>query len=72
MKRHCPGKSFAPSIFRRWIVDKTNSHYMLGRVQGVIEMFDKPEIYRLTPEQALGLIREIVREYKLNREVDHG
>jgi hypothetical protein len=50
--------------------DFTDPFYTLGRIHGVLEMLDKPDIYRLAPEQCLQRIREIMTQYKLNREVD--
>lgn len=50
----------------------TDPFYALGRIQGVVEMLDKPEIYRMTNDQAIERIREIMARYKLNREADRG
>ena len=50
----------------------TDPFYVLGRIQGVLEMLDKPNVYRVTPEQALQRIREIMAQHKLNREADRG
>ncbi len=47
-------------------------YYTLGRIQAVIEMLDQAQLYRMTPERALELIREIIADFKLNREVDLG
>jgi hypothetical protein len=50
--------------------EKTKLVYeTLGRLQGVVEMLEKPELYRLSPEAGLMRIREIVGEYKLNSSV---
>ncbi len=52
--------------------NKTNPHFILGCIEGVIDMLDQPEIYRMTPERGLERIREIIRDYKLNREANRG
>jgi hypothetical protein len=46
----------------------------IGRVQAVIEMLDEPKkfIYRMDEARALGLIRGIIEDYKLNRSVEVG
>lgn len=37
--------------------------HTIGRIQAIVEMFDNPNVYRMTPEKALELIRTALADF---------
>lgn len=40
----------------------------LGRVQAALDMLDQAELYRVTPERAIEIIRAAMADYKTEKE----